>query len=278
MTCKHSVCLRIHPSFHSKPQAHPKSLSQLGLCSPWTSLCCLPLPPPTPADLDRARVLVGGQQRQHEPLASLALPPLLGAGSRGLPVNRVRLGRGVLVLLPDLDRLVGLARDQARAGLVKGHGVDAGLRLERARLHNRLLGVEVVPGLPVEELHVPVVLAGHEHVVVVDRDRVDDGPRTVDVLHEGALRTLPLLDIVGGRGREEVLARVERHRAHALLVVRERRVRLAGRKIPQLDRAVVRARDDLRVRRLRAQRPDRVLVPRETVDLLLATNVPHAHR
>ena len=42
-----------------------------------------------------------------------------------------------------------LGGDEASAGLIKGTGKDAGLRLERARLYARQLCVEVVSCLPV---------------------------------------------------------------------------------------------------------------------------------
>ena len=71
--------------------------------------------------------------------ASVALP-LAGR----LVVDGVRLCRRLGVLLPDLDRLVRLAGDEARAGLVEGGAVDPALGLERARLRDCLRRLEVV--------------------------------------------------------------------------------------------------------------------------------------
>ena len=66
------------------------------------------------------------------PDASITLPI---AGR--LPIDRVRLLRGVGVLFPDLDRLVGLAGDQTTARVVKRRGEDATLALERAVVGGR---------------------------------------------------------------------------------------------------------------------------------------------
>ena len=52
------------------------------------------------------------------------------------------------------------------------------------------------------------------------------------------LGELPLLDIVGARARHGVLPRVDAERAHALLVVRERRRALARRQVPEPHRTV----------------------------------------
>ncbi len=66
-------------------------------------------------------------------------------------VDGVGLGGGVRVLLPELDRLVGLGGEQARAGHVKAGREDARLALQRSRLHDRLPLLEAVAALPVPE-------------------------------------------------------------------------------------------------------------------------------
>eukprot|EP00282_Hemiselmis_andersenii_P014384 CAMPEP_0114111388 /NCGR_PEP_ID=MMETSP0043_2-20121206/1828_1 /TAXON_ID=464988 /ORGANISM="Hemiselmis andersenii, Strain CCMP644" /LENGTH=351 /DNA_ID=CAMNT_0001203419 /DNA_START=10 /DNA_END=1061 /DNA_ORIENTATION=- len=206
------------------------------------------------------------------------LPPLLLAGGGSLPLDGVGLLRCVLILLPDLDRLVGLTGDEPRARDVKGGGVDASLTLQGPRLHLRLLRLKVVPRAPVEELDRPVVIASHKHVVPVDCYAVDNRLVRLDVLHEDAVWALPLLDVVARSSREQVLSGVHAYPPHALLVVRQRAVRLARREVPQPHRRVLRTRDDLRVGRLARHAPNSVLVPRQAVDLVLGPDVPHAHR
>ena len=139
-----------------------------------------------------------------------------------------------------LDGLVGLAADQPRAGLVELHLEDAGLGVEGARLDRGLWGgggqgralrdhcslitdhdqifsldtrvfqpqesylepLEVVPRLPVPEVHRPVVRPGHQHPVGVGGEAVDDGVVARQVLDELALGTFPLLDVVGAAAGE----------------------------------------------------------------------------
>ena len=97
-------------------------------------------------------------------LAALARP----AGH----VDGVGLGVRVGVLLPDLDRLVGLARNEARARLVEFRVVDAGLAREGARLRDGGEALEAVARRVVPELEGPVVAGGREDAVRVDVDRV----------------------------------------------------------------------------------------------------------
>lgn len=61
------------------------------------------------------------------------------------------LWRRILVLLPELDRLVGLAGQQAAARLIEGGGEDACLALDGPWLHDGLPGLEVVAAGPVPE-------------------------------------------------------------------------------------------------------------------------------
>ncbi len=64
---------------------------------------------------------------------------------------------GVFVFLVDLDGLVGLARDESAAGDVERARVDARLAVQRARLDGGAHLLEVVAGLPVPQVHAPVV-------------------------------------------------------------------------------------------------------------------------
>ena len=128
----------------------------------------------------------------------LVSPSLLCARCSRGPINGVRLRRRVLVLLPDLDRLVRLGRDETRASLIKRARKDTRLRLERARLNACHFCVEVITRFPIHEAQRSVVVAGDSYVIVIDSHTVDDGTvrHRVHVLHERALGHFPLLDIV----------------------------------------------------------------------------------
>ena len=122
------------------------------------------------------------------------------------------LFRRRVVFLVDLDRLVRLARDQPRSGLVVCHGEDPGLRVQRSGLNGSLEPLEVVARFPVPEIHSSVVRAGHQDTVGVDGHAVDDRVVTGQVLDEVSLGALPLLDVVGGGGGEHVEVGVEHDR------------------------------------------------------------------
>lgn len=62
-----------------------------------------------------------------------------------------------LVFFVDFDGFVRLARDQSAAALVKRHGEDSRLTVQRPRLHCGLQALEVVPSLPVPEVHAAVI-------------------------------------------------------------------------------------------------------------------------
>ena len=69
----------------------------------------------------------------------------------------------------------------------------------------------------------------------VDIDRVDDRIVSAKVVHERPVRARPLLDIVPScrARRKAVLGRVNRERPDRLVVVRERRHRLARCEVPE---------------------------------------------
>lgn len=139
----------------------------------------------------------------------------------------MRLGRRLLIRLPDLDRLVRLSHDEPQSGAVEGGAHDAGLGVEGAGLGDGVEGLEAVARLPVPEAHAAVVAAGEEDVLV-DGERVDDGVVALEVAHEGALGALPLLDAVRAARGEGEFRRVQGERPDAFLVVREDAHRLAG--------------------------------------------------
>ena len=162
-------------------------------------------------------------------LVPLVLAVLLGPL---LHVDGVRVLVGLVVLGPDLDGLVGFARDEAAAGEVEAHGVDARLGVEGPRLHDGVHLLEAVARFVVPEVEAPVVAPRHEHPVLVHRGGVDDGVVPRQVAEELPVARLPLFEVVRGAAHEAELPRVRRQRPHRLLVVRQRRHALARRQIP----------------------------------------------
>ncbi len=117
-----------------------------------------------------------------------------------------------------------------------------------------------------------------QNTVSIHRQRVYDRivPRKVE--HECAFWAFPLFDVVpaGARRGERVLRRMNGERADALLVVRERRHRLARREVPEAHSRVHGACDDLRVGFLALHVCDGGGVAGEDVDLRLGAHVPDA--
>ena len=100
----------------------------------------------------------------------------------------MRLLSGRLVLLVQLDGLVGFAGDQTSAGLIKGHGEDTRFRIEGAGLYGGLESLEVVACPPVPQVQRPVVGARDQDAVGVDGHAVHDRIVTGQVLRIKRLR------------------------------------------------------------------------------------------
>lgn len=125
------------------------------------------------------------------------LPP-----KRRLPVQRMAVFRSILVLSPHLDGLIRLAGNQPQAREIEHGAHDAGLSVKRAGLRDTILVLELVARLPVPEGDAAVVAAAEHDVVLVDAQRVDDAVVPVEVLHEGPVWALPLLDLPRAAGGE----------------------------------------------------------------------------
>ena len=169
------------------------------------------------------------------PIPLHSIPPLALRDALLPPrrhVDRVRNLARAVVLLPYLDRLVRLARDQPGTRQVELGREYPVLGVEAARLGHRARRLEAVAGAVVPEPHRAVVGAAHHDAVVVHGQRVDDGPVTGQVLDEPPLLPRPLLDVVGRAAQERVLERRLGQRPDRLLVVRERRHALAGGEVP----------------------------------------------
>jgi len=105
-----------------------------------------------------------------------------------LPVERVCLFRGVLILLPNLDRLVRLSSDETQAGFVECRAHDTCFSFERTRLCDTFAMLEPMACLPVVERGFAVVATGEHDVILIYRECVDDAVDRREVLHEIAVR------------------------------------------------------------------------------------------
>lgn len=188
----------------------------------------------------------------------------------------MRFFAGGVVFLVHFNSLIGFRRNHASARHVERDAEHAGLAVHRARLDRGVEPLEVVAGAPVPEVHRAVVSAGDQNPVGVHRQAVDYRVVARQILNELALWALPLLDIVRRRRGEHVQGRMERERAHALLVIRQRGPGLAGGQVPQANRAVVTAANDLRLGGLAYHARHCIGMPDECVDIRLGTHVPHS--
>ena len=179
----------------------------------------------------------------------------------------MRLLSGIVILLPDLDGLVGLACDETETGFVKGRAHDAGFGLEGTRLSDALAVLEAMAGFPVVKGDFAVVAAGKHDVVFVYRERVDDAGDGGEVLHKVAVGAEPLLGgLCGARGKGE-FGGVDGERADRLLVVGQDGACFAGHEVPEADCAVHASGNDLGLGFLTLDRRDCALVAAEDVDV-----------
>lgn len=124
---------------------------------------------------------------------------------RRLPIQRMRLRRRLHILPPNLNRLIRLPTNQPQPRPIKRTRKDPALSVQRPRLRSRIQTLIPVSGLPIPKRNGAVIAAGEEHVVFVDAERVDDGVLAVEILHEGAFGTFPLLDAVCAAAGERPL-------------------------------------------------------------------------
>lgn len=129
--------------------------------------------------------------------------------------------RSLFIGPPDLDRLIRFTGNQPQTRLIKRRGHDTRFCVQRTGLSRCVNRLEAVTRLPIPETHGTVIAAGEEDVVLVYSERVDNGVVALEVLHEVALGTLPLLDAACAGAGEGEFARVGRDIANTLLVVRE---------------------------------------------------------
>lgn len=200
----------------------------------------------------------------------------LPTSSQGrLPLQRVCLWRGIGILFPDFDSLISLTTDQPRPRMVKNGAHHPRLSIQTARLSRRVQRLEPMPALPVPKAHRPVVSTRKQHVLVVDRQGVDNGVVAVKVLHEGSLGALPLLDAPCAACCEGELGWVGGQGADALFVVGQHAHCLARGEIPHSDGGVQAAGYDLGVGFLTDKVGDGAGVARQDMDIASGAHVPY---
>lgn len=138
---------------------------------------------------------------------------------RWLPLKRMRLLCGIVILLPDLYRLVRATNNQSQTCPVVRRAHDASLRVQGPWLGNLLGVLESVTCLPVPERHGAVVAAGEHDVVFVDSECVDNAVGGLEVEHEVTSWAHPLLDRLRGTRCERKLLGMECQCPNRLLVV-----------------------------------------------------------
>mmetsp|Transcript_29406 Transcript_29406/g.71014 ORF Transcript_29406/g.71014 Transcript_29406/m.71014 type:complete len:213 (-) Transcript_29406:440-1078(-) len=183
--------------------------------------------------------------------------------------------RRPLVLLPDFDRLVRLARHEPRPRQVELGREYPVLGVEAPGLGHGGGRLEAVPGAVIPKVHRAVVRGAEDDAVVVHGEGVDDALVAREIFDEASVGSHPLFEVVGRAGDEGVFEGRLGQRADRLFVVGEGRHALARGEVPQFDGGVVGSGDDLRIRPLGQDRAHRIIVSRQTVHLVLRPHIPH---
>ena len=208
----------------------------------------------------------------HPPITTL----ILLATKCGFPIQRMRLLGRILILLPNLDRLVGFSGNETKTCFVKRRAHDTSFRLEGAGLCDALRVLEAMSSFPVVKGSLAVVATSEHDVVLVYRQRVDDAVYGGEVLHKVAVGAEPLLcGLCGARGKSE-FGGVDGEGANGFLVVGQYCARLSGHEVPEADGAVHAAGEHLGLGFLALDRGDGALVAAQDVDVAARPHVPYA--
>lgn len=155
--------------------------------------------------------------------------------------------RRPLVLLPNLDGLVRLARDQPRPRQIELRREDPVLGVQTPRLRHGPRGLEAVSRSVIPKVHGAVVGRAQDDSVVVDGQGVDDGLVAGEVLDETTVGAHPFFEIVGGAREKGVFEGGLGQGSDGLFVMREGGHAFARGQVPQFDGGVVAACDNLQM-------------------------------
>ena len=186
--------------------------------------------------------------------------------------------RSLVVLFPNLDRLVRLSRNQTSSRSIKRQRHDSILGIQTTRLNLRFLFLKVVTRLVIPKVHGPIVTTRNYNSVIVHGQGVyhhillgfHGSPR----LQQPSILALPLFQTVRRTRHEGMLKRRLHQGPDTLLMVRQCGKAFSRHQIPHFDGTVVTARDNLWVRGFGQHRGHRVVVPRQTMQLRLGAHIP----
>lgn len=124
----------------------------------------------------------------HNPPQLELLPPKCWC-----PFQRMCFLGRIIVLLPDLYRLVALSSYQPQSCPIECGAHHAGFRTQGTWLRNRVAVLKSMSRFPVIEAVCSVVAARKRDIVLVHGNCVDNAVGRLEVLHEVAAWTHPLL-------------------------------------------------------------------------------------
>ena len=180
-----------------------------------------------------------------------------------------------VVLLPNLNGLVGFPGNQSGSGPIKTCRHDPIFGIQRPRLHNRLRGLKLVPRLVIPKLHRPIVTTTDQHTVVVDRQGIHNfGIVMAVIFQKFPIPALPLFDTIGGTRDKGIFKGRGDHGPDRFLMMRQRGLAFSGNQIPQFNGRIVTSGNDLGVGRLGENGPDGIVVSGQTVDLMFGPHIP----
>lgn len=150
-----------------------------------------------------------------------------------LPIQRMRLRRGLVILLPDFDSLIRLTTNQPQSRFIERARKDPTLRIQRPWLRGGVQALVPMARLPIPEGNRSIITTREKDIVFIDAKGIDDCVLAFEVLHEGAFRAFPLLYGVCAPAGERPLDGVLGKRSHALFVMGEHAHRFAGCEVPK---------------------------------------------
>ena len=140
--------------------------------------------------------------------------------------------RRILILLPNLNRLIRFARDEPRSRQIELRREDSVLGIQTPRLRHRRGSLKTVSRTIIPKVHGAVIGTAHHHPVVVHGEGIDDGLVTRKVFDESSVGSHPFFEVVGRSGEEGVFEGGLGEGADGFLVVGERRHAFAGGEVP----------------------------------------------
>ena len=169
--------------------------------------------------------------------------------------------RRCLVFFPYLNSLVTFSCDHPQRWLIKFYVENCSFRSQRAWLHWGPNLLEVMAASPVKEKQSSVISSTNHHIVLVDRDWVDDSSMIMNFAKLMALRQLPYSNFISTCACKWIFIVMERHRSHTFFVVCQCLKCFTLSNIPQPNHSVCWTWNDLGLISLSKQWVNLALVP-----------------